>query len=191
MLRHNSFTNLSKKELNNEEEEGELCEGEREEEETDSEDGEEKHSETSSEEEEESDCDEEEKERGSNGDEKEKSNCEDEEEGGEQNLQVSSRKEMNASNLNVEEKDRSPSVNSEISVIEDSNANESQSFKQVNCVHLRVRKHNDNVATIINGVDPQFSCWKILKGFQRKVKFHRRSCSRSGFGSYNSIRGRP
>ncbi|KAF5208060.1 hypothetical protein FRX31_002353 [Thalictrum thalictroides] len=55
---------------------------------------------------------------------------------------------MNASNLNVVEKDRSPSVNSEIYVIEDSNVNESQSFKQVNHVHLRVRKHNGDVATI-------------------------------------------
>ncbi|KAF5190702.1 translation factor SUI1-like protein [Thalictrum thalictroides] len=68
---------------------------------------------------------------------------------------------------------------SEIPSIEDSSANShvsvdnesTQSSNGAHRVHLRVRYHNGNTVTILNGIDPTFSCLKILKAFKKVLKY--------------------
>ncbi|KAF5194625.1 hypothetical protein FRX31_015788 [Thalictrum thalictroides] len=60
----------------------------------------------------------------------------------------------------------------EKSVTSDVTAEVSSIEKTNDRVHFRVRNiANGNLVTIINGMDPRFLCWKILKAFREDLHY--------------------
>ncbi|KAF5204767.1 hypothetical protein FRX31_005647 [Thalictrum thalictroides] len=97
-----------------------------------------------------------------------------EEEHGEHNFQVCSSEGMHDLNLKNKNADseivKSPCL--EKSVTSDVTTEISSIEKTNDRVHFRVRNiANGNLVTIINGMDPRFSCWKILKAFREDLHY--------------------